>query len=86
MDVRSTIRNFITEDLLFGDESHKLDDNISLTSSGMLDSTGMIELVTFIESQFGLQIADEEMVPENLDSVSRIEAFVERKRKEKRAL
>jgi len=85
MDVRSAIRNFISEDLLFGDESQKLDDNISLTSSGMLDSTGMIELVTFIESHFGLQIADEEMLPENLDSVTRIDAFVERKRKERKA-
>ena len=83
MNVRAAIRNFITEDLLFGDESSQLDDNVSLTSSGMLDSTGMIELVTFIESHFGLQIADEEMLPENLDSVSRIEAFVNRKRGEK---
>ena len=82
MNVRAAIRNFITEDLLFGDESSQLDDNVSLTSSGMLDSTGMIELVTFIESHFGLQIADEEMLPENLDSVSRIEAFVNRKRGE----
>jgi acyl carrier protein len=79
MDVRAAIRRFIMEDLLFGDESNRLDDNVSLTSSGMLDSTGMIELVTFIESQFGLQIADEEMLPENLDSVSRVEAFVRRK-------
>ena len=82
MNVRTAIRNFITEDLLFGDESNRLDDNVSLTSSGMLDSTGVIELVTFIESKFGVQIADEEMLPENLDSVSRIEAFVNRKRGE----
>jgi acyl carrier protein len=82
MNVRTAIRNFITEDLLFGDESNRLDDSVSLTSSGMLDSTGMIELVTFIESKFGVQIADEEMLPENLDSVSRIEAFVNRKREE----
>jgi acyl carrier protein len=83
MDVRAAIRNFISEDLLFGDESSQLADEISLTSSGMLDSTGMIELVTFIESQFGLHISDEEMLPENLDSVSRIEAFVIRKLDEK---
>jgi len=83
MNVRAAIRNFITEDLLFGDGSVPFDDNVSLTSSGMLDSTGMIELVTFIESHFGLQIDDEEMLPENLDSVSRIEAFVMRKRGDK---
>ena len=62
MDVRAAIRNFITDDLLFVDESDRLDDNISLTSSGMLDSTGIIELVTFIESQFGVQVSDEEML------------------------
>jgi acyl carrier protein len=83
MDVRAAIRKFITEDLLFGDESGRLDDNSSLTSSGMLDSTGMIELVTFIEAKFGLQIADEEMLPENLDSISRVEAFVNRKLNDK---
>jgi len=80
MDVRAAIRQFIAEDLLFGDESNRPDDDLSLTSSGVLDSTGMIELVTFIESKFGVQVADDEMLPENLDSVSRIEAFVNRKR------
>jgi len=80
MDERAAIRQFIIEDLLFGAQSNQLDDDTSLTASGVLDSTGVIELVTFIESHFGVHVADEELLPENLDSVSRITVFVLHKR------
>jgi acyl carrier protein len=58
-----------------------LDDEMSLLDSGIIDSTGVLEVVQFIEEQFGIQVKDEELLPENLDSVGRIARFVERKQR-----
>ncbi|MGB5688421.1 MAG: acyl carrier protein [Woeseiaceae bacterium] len=52
----------------------------SLLDRGIVDSTGMLEIIMFIEDELGVQVADEEMIPENLDSVNRIAAFVARKK------
>ena len=79
MDVRALVRNFILEDLLFSGEGSLLADDTSLTDAGILDSTGMIELVTFLEAKLGITVADEELLPDNLDSVARVVAFVKRK-------
>jgi acyl carrier protein len=72
------IRNYIVSNFLFGDES-SLKDDTSFMDSGILDSTGVLELVTFIESTYAFKVQDQEMVPENLDSVNRASAFVARK-------
>jgi acyl carrier protein len=56
----------------------KLDD--SLLGRGIVDSTGMLEIIMFIEEQLGVTVADADMIPENLDSVNRIASFVESKR------
>jgi acyl carrier protein len=56
-----------------------LDDGDSLLERGILDSTGILELVAFLEEEFGATIADDELVPENLDSVSNILGYLERK-------
>jgi acyl carrier protein len=77
-DVRAKIKAYIVENLLLGDESG-FDDEVSMISAGILDSTAAIELVAFIDEAFGVQLADEEISPENLDSISRIVALVERK-------
>jgi acyl carrier protein len=58
-----------------------LSDEASLLDQGVIDSTGVLEVVGFLEQEFGVQVADEEMVPDNLDSISRITAYVERKSK-----
>ena len=79
MDVRAMVRHFILEDLLFSGDGSSLSDDTSLTDAGILDSTGMIELVTFLETKLGIAVADEALVPENLDSVERVIAFVQRK-------
>ncbi len=76
--VRAKIKSYIVENLLLGDESG-FDDDVSMISAGILDSTAAIELVAFIDEAFGVQLADEEISPENLDSISRIVALVERK-------
>ena len=75
------IRKFILENYLFTDDVNALGMDDSLLGRGIVDSTGMLEIIMFIEEQLGVTVMDEEMVPENLDSVSRIAAFVESKRK-----
>lgn len=76
---KAAIRAFIVENFLFGDESHPLKDETSLIDNDMIDSTGILELVTFLEERFGLRVADADIVPANLDSIERIAGFVERK-------
>ena len=61
-------------------EGETLDDDSSLLDRGIIDSTGVLELIGFWQDEFGIQVADEEMVPENLDSIGRIEAYVTRKK------
>ena len=75
------IQKFILENYLFTDDANALGVDDSLLGRGIVDSTGMLEIIMFIEEQLGVTVMDEEMVPENLDSVSRIAAFVESKRK-----
>jgi len=76
------IRDFVRENFLFGDESETLEDDTSFLEQGFIDSTGVLELVTFLEQRFGIEIADDELVPENLDSIRRVVAFVESKLQE----
>ncbi|WP_406871433.1 acyl carrier protein [Aminobacter sp. P9b] len=77
--IKDTVKTFIIENFLFGDTSYALDDDVSLIESGVVDSTGVLELVTFIEDQFGLEMADSDIVPANLDSLVRIATFIETK-------
>jgi len=81
-DPRSDLRKFIIDNFLFGQESaaSPLGDEESLLESGVIDSTGILELVAFVEEHFGLTIADDELLPENLDSIAQLVAFVARKR------
>ncbi|MCC7124831.1 MAG: acyl carrier protein [Acidobacteria bacterium] len=77
--VKSDIKSFIISNFLFGNEGKGIADNQSFLESGLIDSTGMLELVSFIESQYGISVADRELVPENLDSLDNISAYVARK-------
>jgi acyl carrier protein len=77
--MQQQIRSFILTSFLFTDDESKLKNNDSLLEQGIMDSTGVLELVAFLESQFGIKVADDELVPDNLDSVDRIIAFVGRK-------
>ena len=78
MTATERIRTYIRENFLFGSESPIGDDG-SLLEAGIIDSTGAMELVTFLESEFGLRIDDRDLVPENLDSISAMVSFVKRK-------
>lgn len=74
--VREEIREFIVEELLFGRGGDELSDEASLTDRGVVDSTGVLELVGFLEETFGIEVGDDELIPENLDSIKLIAAFV----------
>lgn len=81
MTVRERIRSFIVDTFFVDDFS----DDERFLSAGIIDSMGMLQLVAFLQEQFGIEIRDEELVPENLDSVARATAFVERKLKDRSA-
>jgi len=74
---RNKIREFLQKNFFV---SGPLDDGASLLDQGIIDSTGALELVSFIETEFGIQVKDDEMLPENLDSIERIASFVARKK------
>ena len=79
MSVENRIRNYILENYLFTDDQGMLGSDDSFLQKNILDSTGMLEVIYFLEDEFAIKVQDEEMVPENLDSVNRIVAFLERK-------
>lgn len=81
MELRNQIRGFIVENFLFGDAEPLSDDDLSLLDNGIVDSVGVMEMVAWLEQNHGLKIADQELVPENFDSVARLVRFVERKKK-----
>ncbi len=75
MTTAQRVRQFILDNFYVTDPS-SIDDDTLLVTSGIVDSTGMLEVITFLESEFDIRIADQEMTPENLESVSRIARFV----------
>jgi len=79
MSVKQQVRTFILSNYLFTEDESKLSDSQSLMQSGAMDSTGILELIMFLEEKFAIKVADEEMVPANLDSVLNVVAFIERK-------
>jgi acyl carrier protein len=79
MSTAQQIRRFILTNYLFTEDESSLVDSDSLTKSGYMDSTGILELIMFLEETFGIKVADSEMVMANLDSVTSVTAFVGRK-------
>jgi len=79
-DIRGRLRRYITAHFLVPGGEESLRDDASLLEEGIMDSTGVLDLVAFIEESFSIRVEDEELMPENLDSVDRLVAFVEKKR------
>lgn len=73
------IRKFIANSFMYREGVDSLKDTDSLLEKGLIDSTGVLELVFFVEKTFGLKINDDEVLPENLDSVQRIASLIQRK-------
>ena len=81
MQIEEEVREFIFENFLFGQDDQVLNNNASLLDNGIIDSTGVLELIAFLEQQFQITVEDLELVPENLDSVDRLTSFIQRKQK-----
>jgi acyl carrier protein len=77
--VNSKVREFIKDNFMYRDDRADLADTESLLDAGLIDSTGILELVAFIETEFSIQMADTDIVPDNLDSVDTIVRYVEGK-------
>jgi len=77
-DTRDTVRTFIQENFLFGNDDAFKDDT-SFLNEGIVDSTGILELVSFLEEEFSITVEDEELLPENLDSINNVVTYVNRK-------
>lgn len=80
MSLHEDIRNFIVENFLFGEEGGLSNDS-SFVKEGIVDSTGILQLVAFIQDRYLIDVEDEELVPENLDSISRVASFIEGKKR-----
>jgi len=78
--IEKDIRAFIAQDLLFVDDVDDMGGDQSMLQAGMIDSTGVLELVAFLEGHFDIAIADADIVPENLDTIDALVAFVARKK------
>jgi acyl carrier protein len=74
------IKSFVLKNFLFTDDANALSDSTSLIGEGIIDSTGILELVSYLEESFGIKVTDEEMTPANFDSIQNIAAFIGRKR------
>ena len=79
MSLEEQIRNYVLENYLFTDDQSALNSEDSFLEKGILDSTGILEVIYFIEDEFNVKVEDEEMIPENLDSVKRIVEYIGRK-------
>lgn len=78
--IKQQVRSFVQDNFMLGSDPAQLRDGDSFMEHHIIDSTGFLELISFLEETFGITIADEEMVPENLDGVDRAVQFVARKR------
>ena len=78
-ETRSKVRKFLEDNFLFRDDSAAISDSVSLLDAGLIDSTGILELVAFLETEFSITMADADIIPDNLDSVETIVRYVERK-------
>lgn len=80
MNIKEPVRSFLTSNFYVADPT-SLEDGVSLLERGIIDSTGVLEVILFIEETFGVKVEDNEMLPDNLDSIERIADYVNRKLK-----
>ncbi len=78
MSYLETVRNFVVDTFLFGDGAN-LKDDTSFLENGIIDSTGILELITFLEETYQISIQDNELIPDNLDSLEKVEQFLSKK-------
>ena len=79
-ELEQEVRGFIVENFLFGQVDNGLQDSDSLLERGIIDSTGVLEIVSFLEENYEIQVEDEELIPENLDSITNVIDYISKKR------
>jgi len=77
--IKEQVRNYILDNFLMGLKVNDIQEDTSFLDIGIIDSTGVIELISFLEETYGIRVEDEEMVPENLDSLKNVERYVTQK-------
>lgn len=75
-DIKTQVRQYILNNFLMGGDPERITDGVSFIEKGIIDSTGVLELVSFLQETYGIRIEDAEMTPENLDSLEKIEKYV----------
>ncbi|MFH2035354.1 MAG: acyl carrier protein [Candidatus Zixiibacteriota bacterium] len=75
-EIRTKLREFITDNFLIGSDIETIKDNDSFMEKEIIDSTGILELTSFVEEEFEITIDDEEMIPDNLDSIEKLSGFI----------
>ena len=79
--MKDILRQFINDNFLFGLQGRTFSDDDSLLEKRIIDSTGVLELIAFLDATFGVKVQDDELLPENLDSINRLVRFIEKKSK-----
>ena len=77
--LRKRIKNFIIENSLNGFSDKVLHDDDSFLEMGIIDSTGILELVSFVEEEFGIEVIDDELIPDNFNSINNLADYIPRK-------
>ena len=78
-EIREQLRRYIAENLLFSDKEYPFEDDASFLKNGVVDSTGVMELVAYVEEKFGVTVEPKEVVPDNFDSVKNLTSYIKRK-------
>jgi acyl carrier protein len=76
MNIKSEIRKYIIDNFLYGQDDNTLGTDVSFLENGIIDSTGVLELVSFVQETFGIKVKDDELIPNNFDSLTKLEAFI----------
>lgn len=77
-EIKEKVRSFVVENFLFG-KADGLEDGTSFLDEGIIDSTGILELVEYVEQEFSISVEDEDLIPENLDSILNVSNYISRK-------
>ena len=78
-EIREQLKRYIAENLLFSDKEYPFEDDASFLKNGVVDSTGVMELVAYVETKFGVTVDPKEVVPDNFDSVKNLTGYIKRK-------
>ena len=79
MTIETQIRDYISHNILFSDNGFPYPDDVSFLKEGIIDSIGVLELVAFVEENFDFSVLDQEIIPENFDSVNRLAVYIRAK-------